>query len=267
MNRTALAFIALLISGCAGKSRAPVFPERHYESEMSAGDAFARYLADFQRDPRDDKARSQVIDLAGKVDPRPTRPPQVEILAGKAVAAIKNAKSPADFSDAAAAFEQASRLAPWVGSFYNNAAVAYEKAGRPDEAVKHYAWYLQAAPADPDAPRIRRHMGELQYEADKRAKFQAQLASLEGYEWVFSSGFGGGAVMVVKKGKLIYQQKGVAWGDIPPSFEIDVDPAILARTWPGSASYKLKFSADFLSITGTLVDTEGNAHTLLFMRD
>ena len=266
LRAEALAFLVLLISGCAtGEPPPPVFPDRHYESEMALSDAFARYLAEFQRDPRDDKARSQVIDLAGKLDPRPTRPPKVEILAGKAVAAIKNASSPADFAEAATAFVQASILAPWVGSFYNNAAVAYEKAGRPDQAIIQYEWYLHAAPGDPDAPKIRQHMGELQFEVDKRAKFQALLASLERWEWVFSSGFGGGAILVIRNGQLIYSQKGVVWGIITPSLEVDVTPEVLKRTWPGSASLKYKFSQDLKSITGTLVDDQGAVHEMIYV--
>jgi tetratricopeptide (TPR) repeat protein len=247
-----LTTIALICSGCGGtggrEEHPPAFPERHYETDLPHPEAFQRYLSDFHRDPRDEKARLQVIDLSGQLDPRPSRPPEAEVLATKAVATIKHARSPGDFADAAAAFEQALNVAPWIGSFYNNAAVAYEKAGRPDLAIRHYSWYLYAAPADPEAPNIRAHLGELQYEADKLAKFQAQLASLEGSQWIWHQ-----QVEVVRGGMLIDHQ-GNTLGAIPPSFEIDVAPEILRWIYAGGlASLKMKFSADFRSITRTMV--------------
>jgi tetratricopeptide (TPR) repeat protein len=272
-----LAAAVLILSGCSGSGEReealPVFPERHYETELPLPEAFGHYLGDFQRDPRDEKARLSVIDLAGKLDPRPARPPEVEILAGTAVAAIKNAKSPSDFADAAAAFEQALNKAPWIGSFYNNAAVAYEKAGQPERAIQHYSWYLVAAPADPDAPKIRAHMGELQYEANKRAKFRAQIATLQSLTWVHGARnlFGDyfENTLVVQQGKLVLiLPKGgrVVWGYVSSSFELDADPEVIRRNWPAVASMKYKFSQDFASVSETTTLNDGKVTESIYYR-
>ena len=91
---------------------------------------------------------------------------------GRAKTAARVASSPEDFLDAANAFGEAARLAPWVAEYHFNRGIVLEKAGRFEEAALSLKLYLKAAPNARDALEVRERIGGLSYLKEKaeRAK-------------------------------------------------------------------------------------------------
>lgn len=149
---------------------------------LSPREQLQQYIAQLQANPSDDALREKAIQLALTLNPKPTTPPEVDELVGKAKYAFQHASSEADFLAAADAFNKAAILAPWVPDYYNNAAVSFEAAKQPDSAVKYFRWYLLAAPNASDASKVREHIGELEYaEAKQRAELEAKVEERKKY--------------------------------------------------------------------------------------
>ena len=75
-----------------------------------------------------------------------------------------------DFAEAAKEFSKVVRIAPWWADGYYNLAVAQEKAGQLNEAIRSLKLYLLAASASPDAEKIKRQIYALEYRQEKAAK-------------------------------------------------------------------------------------------------
>ncbi len=130
-------------------------------------------LARLAKNPDDDGARREAIALALAQPSPPAVPAEASELKGWADAAAADAKSPADFLAAAAAYRKALALAPWVAAPYLGEAAALEKAGRYGEAAETLRFYLLAAPAAKDAERVRERIGALSYRAQKTSAPEA----------------------------------------------------------------------------------------------
>jgi tetratricopeptide (TPR) repeat protein len=86
---------------------------------------------------------------------------------------IKDAKNPSDFEEAAKEFGRAVRAAPWWADGYINEGVALEKAGKFSDAIRSLKFYLLAAPAAPDADKIKDQIYALEVRQEKAAQEKA----------------------------------------------------------------------------------------------
>lgn len=114
-------------------------------------------------------AMEKAIAGARALKPAPAQPDAVVDHLGRAEAAARTAKTPADFLDAAKAFGAASRLAPWVAEYHFNRGVLLEKAERYDDAERALGLYLKAAPQAKDALDVRKRIAGLRYLEEKAA--------------------------------------------------------------------------------------------------
>ena len=126
-----------------------------------------QYLSDLQMNPTDTALREKIIKHVQGMRPKPTIPDEAERYEGRAEFAIKNAKSEAEFLDAAKEYEKALFIAPWVSVYYFNQGIAYEKAGKPKEAKRSFEFYLIAAPNAQDARAVRKRIGGLDFAMEK----------------------------------------------------------------------------------------------------
>jgi len=120
-----------------------------------------------QANPSDDALREKIIALSLKLNPKPATPVAASMAEGAAEYAFKNAKSDADYSDAAKQYEKALLIAPWLANDYFNCGVAHEKAGENQQAIHSFNLYLLAAPDASDTQAINKRIGGLQYAEQK----------------------------------------------------------------------------------------------------
>lgn len=124
----------------------------------------------------DQRLREKIIALVQKVSPPPAIPDEARRFAVRGQIAVKEAKSQADYVDAAREFNRALRLAPWWAESYFNLAVAQEKAGQFTEAVRSLKLYLLAAPKAPDADKIKDQIYALEYRQERARKEEQERA-------------------------------------------------------------------------------------------
>jgi hypothetical protein len=127
-----------------------------------------RYLAELQHNPGDEALRTRIITLALTLDPKPPTPDAAWEASGKGGFLLENGKTMPDFAAGAAAFGQASLLAPWVPDFYFNQGVLLERAERYPEAIKAFRWYVTAAPGGDDRSDVLVRIGRLEAMTEKR---------------------------------------------------------------------------------------------------
>jgi hypothetical protein len=131
---------------------------------LSPREQLTHYIADLQKNPSDDALREKIIKLALTLDPKPAAPPEVDELAGRAQYIFEHANSPDDLLKAASAFEDITHVVPWLPDYYFDAAVVYEKANRPADALKNYKFSVMAyLPNSEDAKKVREKIGALSY--------------------------------------------------------------------------------------------------------
>jgi tetratricopeptide (TPR) repeat protein len=145
-----------------------------------------QYVADLQKNPDDRALREKIIRLVLTITPKPSVPPEALESEGAAEFAFKNAKSSANYADAARQYEKALLAAPWVAADYFNLGVAKEKADLPRNAIESFELYLMAAPEAEDATEVRKRIGGLKYglvqqeteAAAERARRNAELEAI-----------------------------------------------------------------------------------------
>ncbi len=137
-------------------------------------EALTQYVSALQKAPEgsadDQRLRETIIKLVQKLSPPPAIPEEARRYSVRGQIAIEEAKSPADFDEAAKEFGKTLRVAPWWADGYYNLAVAQEKAGQLNEAIRSLKLYLLAAPASSDAEKIKRQIYALEYREEKAAK-------------------------------------------------------------------------------------------------
>jgi tetratricopeptide (TPR) repeat protein len=114
--------------------------------------------------PGDAALRQKAIALAKKVKPAPAVPEEAERRMARGAEFVSSAKSSADYLSAAAEFEAATLAAPWWGDAYYNLGVAYDKAGKPVQAL---AALKLAVTADPASKDVKTLMYRLEVRAEK----------------------------------------------------------------------------------------------------
>jgi hypothetical protein len=110
-------------------------------------------VAQIKAKPDDRSLREKAIALARKV--KPAVPAEAKRTFVMAVTYQKEAKTPADFTLAIDAFQDALKAAPWWGDAYYNLSVSLESAGRLDEAKDALEFYLLTKPKDAEAAQNR----------------------------------------------------------------------------------------------------------------
>ena len=148
-------------------------------------------LAELKKSPADEALREKIVKQALAMDPKPKVPDDVALHEGAAEYALKNAKSVADFADAAQEYEKALLIAPWLAADYLACGAAYEKEGEFAPAIRCFKFYLLAAPDAPDAYEMRKRIGGLAYAAEKAAKDNAVVAAKQ----TLVLNLGGGSVL------------------------------------------------------------------------
>jgi tetratricopeptide (TPR) repeat protein len=122
----------------------------------------------------DQQLRERIIALAQKVKPAPSVPDEARTHFGRGQAGFEIAKDSDDFRRAAAEFQQALKLAPWLANGYFNLGRVQDKLGQNEEAIKSFKLYLLAAPSASDADDVKTRIAGLEYkierqQADERA--------------------------------------------------------------------------------------------------
>ena len=139
-----------------------------------------------QQSPSDDAMREKIIKLARTV--KPAVPEEAEKFEGRAQFAFKNAKSPADYLDAAKEYEKAIAAAPWVAGYYADLCTIYEKAEKYAEAKKSCEFFLASSPSVQDASDVRKRIAGLEFAIEKGASKKNQeegfLKKLDGARFV-----------------------------------------------------------------------------------
>ena len=136
-------------------------------------ETLTQYIADLQKNPGDNALREKIIKFTLDMKQKPAIPPEVIKDVGAAEYAIKNAKTEADYADAAREYEKALLAAPWLAQAYYDCGLAYEKAGKLKEAIAAFSFYLMAAPDAKDAQTVQKEIGGLEYGMKKAAKEKA----------------------------------------------------------------------------------------------
>jgi len=157
-----------------------------------------QYISDLQKNPTDYALREKIIKFAQTMKPAPAIPESAERYMARGAAAVKGAKTEKDFQDAAAEFEKASLVAPWLAAAYYNLGITQDKAGKYKEAMQSLKFYLFAAPEASDAKAVKTLVYEIEYRQEKAAKVTSAeviaerprnkqeefLRSLQGAVWV-----------------------------------------------------------------------------------
>jgi tetratricopeptide (TPR) repeat protein len=133
--------------------------------------ALTHYVAALQTVPEgsdgDQQLREKIIALAQKLKPPPAVPEGATTHFGRGRAATEIAKNSDDFRKAAAEFQQALKLAPWLANGYFNLGNVQDKSGEYAEAVRSFKLYLLAAPSAPAADNIKARIAGLEYKIER----------------------------------------------------------------------------------------------------
>jgi tetratricopeptide (TPR) repeat protein len=148
---------------------------------LAAGEKeeLATVLASLKSNPGDTSLQEKAIKLVQSKKAKPKAPPELDAAVGKAKYILKQAKAPADYVEAAKAYEEVVALAPWVADHHFNLATIQEKAGNAVQAKAHFELYLLANPKAKDAKAIREKLGGLDYAAKKQAGVDAVIAMVK----------------------------------------------------------------------------------------
>ena len=136
----------------------------------SPQETLQQYVADLQKNPDDNALREKIIKFAQEMKPAPTLSDEARIHLDRGVAAVEGAKSEEDFKDASAEFTQVVNSAPWFGGGYRPLAIAQDKAGQYDAALKNLEFYLLSQPSAEDAAWAKSLMNKIEYRKEKAAK-------------------------------------------------------------------------------------------------
>lgn len=165
---------------------------------QSPQETLNQFVAELQKSPNDHARREKIIRHVQTMSPAPTLPLEAERYEGRAEFAVKNARNEADFLDAALEYGKALLVAPWVGPYYFNQGIAYEKAGKLQDAKRSFGYYLLAEPSAKDAREVRKRIAGLEFAIERAARgpgpaavvpeanpFQELLRKMDGRRYTF----------------------------------------------------------------------------------
>jgi tetratricopeptide (TPR) repeat protein len=129
-----------------------------------------QYIADLQKSPNDNALREKIIKHVQTMKPAPAIPEEAQKHMDRGIAAIESAKTAEDFQDAAVEFMKAVTAAPWHANGYRNLAIAQDKAGQYDTALKNLQLYLLTMPSSSDEAWAKTLINKIEYRKEKVAK-------------------------------------------------------------------------------------------------
>lgn len=155
---------------------------------QSSREEFKQMVEQLQKNPSDNALREKIIKLAQELKPAPAVPDEAERRMARGTAAVKGAKSTADYQEAAREFELATLAAPWYGDAYYNLGFVQDKAEQYEAALRSLKL---AQLASPDAKEIKALIYEVEFrdekskspatqEAKRKAEEERVFAALEG---------------------------------------------------------------------------------------
>ncbi len=166
--RCACVLLTIFVSAQAAAD--PLTDAKNAENQGRVREAVEHYTVALQSSPdgseQERSLREKIIDLASRLKPPPAVPEEARRYMGRGQAAVGLAKTPEDFGRAAAEFQRAVRMAPWLADAYYNLGVVQEKGGRLDEAIRSFKLYLRASPSASDAEQVHTRLYGLEYKAE-----------------------------------------------------------------------------------------------------
>jgi tetratricopeptide (TPR) repeat protein len=177
----------------------------------------------FKKNPTDANREAVILAARGAKLPESE---EAERFEGRAEYAFKNAKSEADFAIAAAEYQKAVDVAPWVAANYFNLGVAQEKAGRLAPAIKSFGLYLKAAPDAGDAKEVRKRIAGLEMGLEQASNPASVAQRQSGFEgsWRESGETGDRGYRIVKNpdGSFAASQLAVGCTRLCPTYQAEV---------------------------------------------
>ena len=170
-------FILVLALAIASAQSSKETEGRAAEQAGRLREALTHYIAALQSvsegSADDQRLRETIIKLVQKLSPPPAVPEEARRFSVRGQTWINEAKNPSDLEEAAKEFARAVRVAPWWADGYINHGVALEKAGKFSEAIRSLKLYLLAAPAAPDADKVKGQIYALEVRQEKAAQEKA----------------------------------------------------------------------------------------------
>lgn len=140
-------------------------------------EALGQYVAALQKTQQgsadETRLRESAVAVAKQVIPAVPVPEEARRFMVRGATAIKEAKTSADFEQAAGEFALAGRVAPWWPDPYFNQGVALEKAGKLPEAIRAFRTYLSISPDSVDAGKVKDQIYALEFRHEKGQKDSA----------------------------------------------------------------------------------------------
>lgn len=166
MKNLAFIFLLAVIVGlpCAAQAQSPQ-------------QTLDQYVADLQKNPDDFALRAKIIKRAQTMRPVPAVPDEASKFMDRGIAAIEGAKTEEDFRAASGEFSKAVHLAPWLGDAYRNLAIALDKSGQYDAALKNLRLYLLSSPSPADEAWAKSLINKVEYRKEKAAKEPSRQAA------------------------------------------------------------------------------------------
>ena len=131
-------------------------------------------VAQLQKTPNDNALRERFIKLGAEIKPAPAIPDEANRREGRGKFAFRSAKSNEDFLAAAAEFEEAAMVAPWVAGYYSDLCTIYEKAEKYPEAKHSCELYLVGLADSVQISEVKQRIAGLDFGIEK-AKAKTNL--------------------------------------------------------------------------------------------
>ncbi|MFZ2542306.1 MAG: formylglycine-generating enzyme family protein [Gallionella sp.] len=128
---------------------------------------FKQKVEQLKKTPGDKALRKRIVELAAKTKPALALPEEAVIIEARVKLALKNAKSSADYLDAAKEYEKAASAAPWMPGYYSDLCTIYEKAEKYVEAKESCEFFLASSPSTQDAINARKRITGLKFAMEK----------------------------------------------------------------------------------------------------
>ncbi len=138
-----------------------------------------QYISDLQKNPSDYALREKIIRHVQTMRPKPAVPDEALKYMDRGLAAIEGGKGEEDFRAASVEFTKAASLAPWLGDAYRNLAIAQDKSGQFDAALKNLRLYLLTSPSHADEAWAKSLINKVEYRKEKAAGASKQQATAE----------------------------------------------------------------------------------------
>lgn len=135
-----------------------------------------QYISDLQKNPSDYALREKIIRHVQTMKPKPAVSDEAQKYMDRGLAAIEGGKGEEDFRAASVEFTKAASLAPWLGDAYRNLAIAQDKSGQFDAALKNLRLYLLTSLSPADEAWAKSLINKVEYRKEKAAKESSPTA-------------------------------------------------------------------------------------------